>query len=166
MIRHAWRGLARRPALAVVTILTLTIGIAANAIIFGVVDQLMLEPPALIKDPGTVRRIFLREHTNGKLQGQATMPYRLFASLQPAPAFSDVAAFSSQSFTLGTGADARMISATSVSYNYFRTLGVQPALGRAFLAEEDRPPQGALVAILGDGFWHRAFGGASMALGQ
>ncbi|HEY7236922.1 MAG TPA: ADOP family duplicated permease [Gemmatimonadaceae bacterium] len=165
-LRYALRALARRPLLAIVTSGALTIGIAANAIMFGVVDQLMLEPPPLIEDPQSVRRVFIREHLNGEPTGSSTTAYRLLASLRAVPAFSGVATYNLTSVTLGRGADAERLTAMAVSQNYFRLLRVRPALGRDFLPEEDTPPQGPLVAIIGDGFWHRALGGARDVVGH
>lgn len=164
--KYALRGLSRRPALALVTTIALTTGISANAVMFGVVDQLMLKPPAYVRDPGTVRRIFVRERQNGKQTGGSTWPYRFFAALRAVPAFAEVAAYSSSSFTMGSGPDAQMVRGVTVTQNFFQTLGVQPALGRAFLPEEDRPPQGTRVVILSDGFWHRVFGGARDVIGK
>src|SRR5690348_9141287 len=96
-LRYALRGLFRRPALAIVTVVALTIGISANAVMFGAVNQLMLEPPAYIRDPGTVRRIFIRQNLDGKPTGSTTEPYRLFAALRAVPAFSEVAIYSGSS---------------------------------------------------------------------
>ena len=165
-LKYALRGLFHRPALAIVTIVALTIGIAANAVMFGAVDQLMLEPPAYVRDPASVRRLFIQQHQNGKPTGGTTVPYRLFAALRAVPAFAEVAIYSSYSFTMGSGPDAQMVGGVAVTENYFRTLGVQPALGRTFLPEEDRPPQGPRVAMLSDGFWHRIFGGTRDVIGK
>jgi len=165
-LRYALRGLLRRPALVIVTTIALTIGISANAIMFGVVDQLMLKAPALIKDPATLRRINIQEHQLGKFDGFSTASYRFFDVLRGVPAFSDVAVYSGESFTMGAGPDAQMISGAAVSQNFFRALGVQPELGRAFFPDEDIPPQGPRVAILSDGFWRRVFGGANNVVGR
>src|SRR3954469_2955933 len=116
-LKYALRGLLRRPALTVVTVAALTIGIAANAVMFGAVDQLMLEPPAYVRDPGTVRRIFIRQHQDGKLTGGTTEPYRLFAALRAVPAFSDVAIYNLSSFTMGRGPDAQMVGGVMVTQN-------------------------------------------------
>ena len=165
-LRYAVRGLARRPALMIVTTLALTIGISANATMFGVIDQLMLEPPPGIQTPGQVRRIFFRQHQNGELLAGGVTSYRAIAALRAVPALSDVAVFSQTDVTMGRGADMTQVSAMTVSQNYFRLLGVQPVLGRDFRPEEDQPPQGPLVAILSDGFWHRVFGAAPNVIGR
>jgi hypothetical protein len=60
-LRYAARSLVRRPGLLVVSAVTLSVGIAANAVTFGVVDQLLLRPPAHIAAPGAVKRIYFRD---------------------------------------------------------------------------------------------------------
>ena len=66
-VRYAARGLARRPGLTAVVVAVLTIGIAANAIMFGVVDQLLIRPPAGIANPSEVHRIYFQAVNGGKL---------------------------------------------------------------------------------------------------
>ena len=60
-LRFAARSLARRPALLTLITLTLSIGIAANAVMFGVVDRLLLRPPPYIAEPDRVVRLYFRE---------------------------------------------------------------------------------------------------------
>ena len=165
-LRFALRSLARRPIVAIVTTIALTIGIAANAIMFGLVDQLMLQPPQVVKDPATVRHIYIQQHRNGDLLGSSTTAYRLIDDLRAVPAFSGVAAYSGSNSTIGRGPDAKQVMEMAVSQSYFRVLGVQPVLGRDFLPDEDKPPQGPLVTIIGNGLWERAFGGARDVVGR
>jgi predicted permease len=166
-LRYAVRGLARNPALTIVTTLALTIGIAANAVMFGVVDQLLLRPPAGVADPGTLHRVYFREHQGDENVAHPVHTYRAFAALgEQAPALAGVAEFYRTSFSLGQGADAASVDVQMVSGNYFSLLGVRPQLGRAFTADEDSPPNGAAVAVLSDGFWRRRFGGRTDAIGQ
>src|ERR1051325_11573437 len=89
------------------------------------------------------------------VQGSSTTAYRLLDALRAVPAFSGVAAFSAAKATIGRGRDATQVTEMAVSQNYFHLLGVQPVLGRDFLPDEDKPPQGPLVAIIGNGFWQR-----------
>ena len=65
--RYASRSLRRRPALLAVTTLTLGLGIAANAIMFGVVDQLLLRPPTGVMNADAVKRVYYREPEDGKI---------------------------------------------------------------------------------------------------
>ena len=166
-LRYAARGLARRPALLTVTTATLSIGIAANAIMFGVVDQLLLRPPARVTQPDGVKRIFYRDNEGAKTNlGQVTTYPVLPALRDNTPGFSDLAAFGYPSnYSLGRGADARSASVQLVSGNFFRLLGVRPALGRAFTDEDDRVPVGQPVAIVSHGFWQE-LGGSRSIIGR
>ncbi len=158
-LRYAVRGLMLRPALTGIIVFALTVGIAANAIMFGVVDQLLLRPPAGVSAPEAVRRIYFQEVRNGTPFASAVTTYRAVAALREnVTGFSDVAGFWHTSFTMNHGREARRVDAELVSANYFRLLGVHPQIGRGFNAEEDAPPRGALVAVVSDGFWRTQLG--------
>src|SRR5687768_17018595 len=167
-LRYAARALLRRPTLLAVTTITLAIGIAANAIMFGVVDQLMLRPPAHVAAPDQVKRIFYRDVGQGKVSfGEVTTYPVLTALREGTTAFSDLAGFGFVSqYSLGRGPDARQVSVQLVSANYFRLLGVRPILGSGFNDDHDRLPQSDRVAILSHGFWQQELGGADSVLGR
>ncbi len=159
-LRYAARGLLARPGLLVITSLALSIGIAANAIMFGIVDQLLLRAPAHVRAPDELRRIYFHHVSEGEDYTASVTTYRAYLAMRDrVPAFADVALMSfATAFTLGRGADAQSVQVQPVSGNYFTTLGVRPAMGRAFAAGEDVPPQGALVAVVSDGFWKLRLG--------
>lgn len=163
-VRYAVRGLMRRPALLIVTTIALSIGIAANTIMFGVVDQLLVRPPAHVAAPDDVRRIYYQE----RLGGTPVTTYPLITALREnVPAFSAIAAFSfKQAYSMGRGAEARSVDVQLVSGNYFNLLGVRPVIGRAFAPDEDRIPVGKHVAIISDGFWKREMGAADDVAGK
>lgn len=165
---YSVRSLARRPSLLVVTTLTLGVGIAANAIMFGVVDQLLLRPPAHVAAPERVKRIFIRSVERGETRTTAVTTYPTLTALRAqAPAFAELAAYGRPNeFSLGRGRDAQNVSAQLVSGNYFRLLGVPAALGRTFVDDDDRVPDGNDVAIISDGLWRRQFGGEPSAIGR
>lgn len=175
-LRYAARNLVRRPALLIVITLTLGIGIAANAIMFGVVDQLLLRPPAHVVAPDAVKRIYYRDVEKaggqgdpaGRVNVNPVTTYPVVTALRArAPAFSDIAAWSfKENYSLGRGPDARNVSVQLVSGNYFRLLGVQPAVGRHFTDDDDRIPQGELVAVVSHGFWQQELGGDASAIGR
>jgi putative ABC transport system permease protein len=163
-VRHAARSLARRPALLGVTTITLSIGIAANAVMFGVVDQLLLRAPAHVTDPDRVKRIYYRnmEGANENIGEVTTYPV-LPALRAGAPGFSELAAYGHQrDYSLGTGPGARNVAAQLVSGNFFRLLGVRPALGRTFVDDDDRVPDGQSVAIVSHGLWQELGGDATI----
>jgi putative ABC transport system permease protein len=167
-LRYAGRTLIRRPALVVVVALTLSIGIAANALMFGVIDQLLLRPPPHVGDPEGVKRIYYRDVAAGKPNFGPVTTYPVVTALrQHAPAFSDVAAFSFKNdYSLGRGPDARSVAIQMVSANFFRALRVRLALGPGFGDEHDRIPQSDRVAVVSHGFWEQELGGDWRVVGR
>jgi predicted permease len=167
-LTYAVRSLARRPALLAVTIATLGIGIAANVIMFGVVDQLLLRPPVHVTEPALLRRINFREMYDGTPNIGPVTTYPVLTALRAnTTAFTELAAFGfPNEFSLGTGRDATNVSTQLVSGNWFRMLGVRPALGRFFTDSDDRIPVGERIAVLGYGAWQRLFAGDSSVIGR
>jgi putative ABC transport system permease protein len=160
-LRYAMRGLVHRPALAAVVVGVLTIGISANAIMFGVVDQLLLRPPSAVVNPSDVHRIYFSGTEDGKYYATPVTTFRGVAAIRDNVHDLDaVAGFFRTTATLGRGADAEKIDLQMVSWNYFQLLGVKLQRGRAFLADEDAPPTGVPVVIVSDGFWRSHLGGS------
>ena len=146
----------------------LALGIGANATIFGVVDTLLFRAPPHVQDPDRVVRLYFRHHTPsfGTYTSSVT-GYPLYRAISDSSrAFQAVAAFTySQNASLGRGTDARRVAVVLATASYFPLLGVRPALGRFYAADEDRLG-GPAVAVLGYEFWRRAFGGDSGILGR
>jgi predicted permease len=164
---YACRRLGRSPALTLGVVLTLALGIGANATMFGILDRLLLRPPAHITDPETVRRIaVLRKSPHGQIRGASDwMSYPDVRDLFAAESFSDVAAYTLQHLILGRGETARRVSAGVVSGTFFHLLGVRPAHGRLFGPADDRPGAPG-VAVLGHGFWQRSYDGDPSVIGR
>jgi predicted permease len=167
-LRYAARSLWRRPSLLAVATITLSLGIAANAVMFGVVDQLLLRPPAHIVDPDAVKRINFSELQDGKRLAFPVTTYPVVTALRKnTTAFEELAAFGFKSaYTLGRGRDARNLSVMLVSGNFFRLLGVRPEIGRLFLDSDDRVPEGEQVLVISYGAWRTQFGGDSTVIGR
>jgi putative ABC transport system permease protein len=167
-LRYAARSLIARPALLSITTLALSIGIGANAIMFGVVDQLLLRPPAHVMNPDAVKRINFRDNHGSETSiGQVTTYPVLPALRERTTAYADISAYSFENlWTLGAGADARSIRAQMVSGNFFRLLGVRATLGRTFVDSDDTPPVGQAVAVVSDGFWKQELGAATDVVGR
>ena len=165
-VRYTCRSFLRTPAFAAVVVGVLTIGIAANAVMFGVVDQLLLRPPPAVGSPGTLHRVYLRFAGDGKPVSFSPTSFPAVVALRDnVPDFTGVAAFTGTTATLGRGADAQEVDVELVSGNYFQLLQVAPQRGRYFLAEEDVPPNGAPVAVVSDGFWRSRLGGRPDVIG-
>ena len=169
-LRYAFRQLIRAPLFAVGVVLTLALGIGANAIIFGVVDRLLLQPPAHIVAPEDVRSVFLRTHSSFESREETTSAFTsypiLTALAEQVPAFQASAGFTSITATLGQGAEAEPVELSLVTGDYFRLLGTRPRLGRFFGPAEDMVPDGSLVAVVSHDFWRRQLGGAEDVVGQ
>lgn len=168
-IRYAARSLSRRPSLLAVTIGALTIGIAANAVMFGIVDQLLLQPPAHVTAPDDVKRVYFSDKDKGSafVSVQPFTTYQVVTRLrEQASAFSHVSAFYRTTATLGRGEGARSIDIQLVSGNFFQLLGVQPAAGRALHPDDDRVPIGEQVAVISHTFWTRELAESQDAIGR
>ena len=159
-IRYAARSLMKRPALLIVTTIALSVGIAANAVMFGIVDQLLIQPPALVAAPDDVVRVYYRQRGfGGEMYTSGVTTYRVIARLRDeVKSFAQVSAMWRNSMTLGRGVQARQVEVEMVSANYFSLLGVLPHRGRLLTPDDDRIPVGAHVAVLSAGFAQQQFG--------
>lgn len=159
-IRHALRGIARAPGFAAAVILTLGLGIGANAAMFGVIDRLMFRPFPYMHDPAQVHRVYVQTTGRGRVLTRSVFPYTVYLDLARwSSAFSDHAAFSTRALAVGSGGDARERDVAGVSASFFGFFDAKPLVGRFFEAAEDSIPRGAAVAVLGYGFWKSEFGG-------
>lgn len=165
-IRYAARGLRKKPGFTLAVVLTLGLGIGANATMFGIVDQLLFRPPAQLPDPGAVNRIYLSRRDDGKDFTGSSMQYRRYEDLTNwTTSFSETAAFWNTKFAVGSGDASREMVVEAASASLWRLFGAKPVIGRFFANDEDRAPEGAPVAVLGYGFWQSKYGGRQDVLG-
>ena len=162
-LRHGARLLRRAPGFTAVCALTLGLAIGASVAIVSVAGPLLLRP---LPYPHPERLTFVFERgADGK---ESHVGYATFADLaRESRTIEHAAAIGDWQPTLaGEGsAAAERLAGERVSWTFFRTLGVQPALGRDFLEEEDRPDRNAVV-ILTHGLWARRFGGDPSVVGR
>jgi predicted permease len=163
---YALRVLAKNPGFTVVVVLTLGLGIGANTAIFSLMDQVLLRalpvrnPHELVQldGPGAFRGMTVNDHT---------FSYPMYRDLRDGnQVFSGVLARFPASVTVSWRDQSERVAADLVSGNYFEVLGVRPALGRTFTAEDDRRAGEHLVVILSHGFWTRRFGADPEVLNQ
>src|SRR5262245_26790468 len=160
-IRYAARTLLARPGFSTVAILTLALGIGANTAIFTVVHAVLLRPLPF-RDPG--RLALLIERTS-QFPTQTTSWQNFVDWRDQTKSFEAVAATRSLTMTLtGTGEPDR-VPAKMATAPLLPMLGVAPALGRVFTADDDRPGAAGVV-LLSDGLWHRRFGGTPDVVGR
>lgn len=171
-LRHnfllAARGLARSPGFTIAVVLTLGLGLGANATLFSVIDRLLLSPPDLVVEPDQVRRFAIRGPSpfSNEIEYNSVLSYPDYSELRKVSGFSDVAAHTPQTVTLGKGTESERITAELATASYFPLLGVKPALGRFYTEDEDRIASDAPTVVLGWGFWQRRFGGSRSVLGS
>jgi predicted permease len=162
-LRYALRTLIKAPAFAAVAILTLALGIGANAAMFSLVNAVLLRPLP-VRDAGSLVSIFT---TDAKNPGNLPLSHLNYLDIRDGnPAFTGIAAFTFAEMNFDAGGKPEPIPVQVVSGNYFDVLGVQPTAGRTFLAEEDSTPGGHPVTILSYGFWQRQFGGSPSIVGR
>ena len=163
-VGYALRGMRKSPGFTAAVVATLALGIGANATMFGIVDRLLLQPPAHVRDAEQVRRLSSHGHwPSGPAFNFTSLSYPDFVDWQAAQSFESVAAYSQTEATLGRGEGASRVEAGFASGDFFPLLGVQPVLGRLTEPEDDRPGA-APVAVLSYGFWQREFGGDASVL--
>jgi len=154
-IRYAGRMLAKRPAFSAVAILTLALGIGANAAIFSVVNAVLLRPLPF-EEPDRLVAVWTPVPKRSFRRGPSSYPD--FADYRDQSAsFASLSALRPRGYTLAAEGAPERVEGARVSWSLFATLGVAPQLGRSFSAEEDRLG-GPRVAILSHGLWQRRFG--------
>lgn len=162
-LRHTLRGFRRAPAFTATVILTLGLGIGANAAMFDVVDRLMFRPLAYLRDPGSVNRLYLQWDHRGGTVTATSMPYTRYIDLRDATSsLSLMAGFSERNLAVGEGEASRERRVGAVSATFFAFFDARPALGRFFNEAEDVTPRGADVAVLSHAFWQSAYGGGDV----
>ncbi len=162
-LRFAARGLIRSPGFTAIAVLTLALGIGANTAIFSVVYSVLLHPLAYA-DPARLISIRAAYSATGAQDIPASQPeYHDF--LQGVSALQELAAVYPISINLTGLGEPQRIQASVVSDNYFRVLGVKPALGRDFTPEDDRGQIGYVVIISHD-LWRKRFGSDPGVIGK
>ncbi|MHB1330320.1 MAG: ADOP family duplicated permease, partial [Gemmatimonadales bacterium] len=144
-------------------ILTLGLGIGANAAMFGVVDRLMFRPHPMLRDPSAVHRVYLSYTHQNTVHTNSYTEYARYLDLARwTPTLSQHAAYTVRRVAIGTGTALREYDAATVSASFFDFFDAPPALGRYFTPDEDRVPRGADVVVLSHGFWLDGFGGRNV----
>jgi putative ABC transport system permease protein len=154
-VRYAGRMLAKRPAFSAVAILTLALGIGANAAIFSVVNAVLLRPLPF-DEPDRLVAVWTPVPKRSFRRGPSSYPDFVDYRDQSA-SFASLSALRPRGYTLAAEGAPERVEGARVSWSLFATLGVAPQLGRSFSAEEDRLG-GPRVAILSHGLWQRRFG--------
>src|SRR5215208_1953777 len=133
-LRFAWRNVMARPGFTSAIVLTLGLGIGANAAMFGIVDRLMFRPAPYLADPDHTHRVYLRYQTTLGERIDRNIQYTRYTDLQRwTTSFDRMAAFGYRQAAIGSGDDAREVAVAAVSASFFDFFSARPVLGRFFL---------------------------------
>lgn len=162
-LRYAVRGIFKRPAFAIVVILTLALGIGANTAIFSVVKSVLLAPLPYVA-PDRLMMVWETKPAQGRNRNVVN-PQNYFDWQARSRSFTALGLYTWRTMTLTGGGQPENLSGRAVTPNVFEILGVRPAIGRTFTREEGAP-DAPLTLILSDGLWRRRFGADSGVVGR
>ncbi|HXW06611.1 MAG TPA: ABC transporter permease [Vicinamibacterales bacterium] len=160
-LRFGARTLARNPGFAAIAVLTLAIGIGANAAIFSVVNAVLLRPLPW-REPDRAVMIWSKWTAFDKTwvaTGEVVDYRRRSRTLE------EIAAWGDGQVNLTGDGEPERVSAANVTSNLFSTLGVAPLVGRTFTAAEDLP-EGPDLVLLGFGLWNRRYAADPSIVGR
>jgi predicted permease len=149
-VRFALRVLRKSPGFTFAAVITLALAIGANAVVFGIMDSLLLRPLNVPQWDSLL----------GTMYGQNTVwqSYPNYISLRDHNhSFADLAAFNMLFVGLDTGKDPSVFNGYATSGNYFDVLRIQPYLGKFFHASDEHGRNSAPYVVLGYAYWHSRF---------
>jgi len=160
-LKFAIRSLLKSPGFTTIALLTLALGIGLNTSMFSLMNLIVLRP---LPFPERDRLVYI--YRTMPQSQTAVHYYPDFLDLAPeVSSVADLAAYRFWNYALGVeGRPAANLNGNRVSPNFFSTLGIEPALGRFFTADEDRP--GNHVLVLGYTTWQSHFGGDPAVVGR
>src|SRR5262245_3591335 len=162
-IRYSLRTLLKDRTVSAIVVACLALGIGVNATLFSVVDGVLLQPLPFASPERLVRLTETSERRNIRRGGLSYPDLRDWKDA--ATSFETIGAMIARNLAIAdTGEPERLLGA-AVSWDLFPTLGVQPALGRLFSSQDDRPGA-APVVILSDELWQRRYQGDRGIIGR
>ncbi|HEX7117860.1 MAG TPA: ABC transporter permease [Longimicrobiales bacterium] len=160
-LRYAVRTLRRSPGFTLAALVTLALGIGANTAVFSVVNGVVLRP---LPYPEPERVVYIGwDYGSGASKSETA--YKFEYIREHGRVFEGVSTERAWATALGEAAVPDEVTGLRVSEDFFRVVGVQPVLGRAFLPEED-VPGGRRVVVLGDELWRTRFDADPGVLGR
>lgn len=165
-LRLAIRQLRRNPGFTATVLLTLALAIGANTAIFSIVNALLLKPLPY-PDPQRIGTIFTHSEGRQSFNGRDDLDGAMWESLRDRVPSLTSAVYSevTSGANLRAGSVSQYLHAGRVSAQFFSVLGIHPALGRAFTADEDRP-NGPPAVLLSYALWKNTFDGDRTLIGR
>jgi predicted permease len=160
-LKYAARVLLKSPGFVLIAVLTLALGIGANTALFSVVNGVLLRPLPYTRPSELV--ILSEKSANFE---SSSISYPNFLDWQRSnSSFTSIAAYRSDDFSITGSGEAERVRVGMVSAGFFEILGVNPARGRLFTADDDRLGTSP-VALVSAGLWQRKFGSAPDIVGK
>jgi predicted permease len=165
--RHGVRTLARSSGFTATALLSLALGIGANAGVFALLDQVLIRPLA-VREPERLVQLAWRGNAVGSNYGGGSLvSYPLCRELdEQTDVFDGVFCRHPLTVNFSTGREHESVRSEIVSGSYFSVLGVRPGLGRLIGASDDQQPGAHPVVVLSHDFWTTRFGGAVDIIGR
>ncbi len=162
-LRYGGRMLLKKPGFTLIAVLTLALGIGANTAIFSLVSAVLLRP---LNFPESERLVMIWEGVAALgVTGDTPAPANYADWKAQSQSFADMAALEQRNYNLTGDGEPEKIFAFGVGANFFPLLGAQPALGRNFTTDEDKPGA-SKVAIISHALWQSRYGGERSILGR
>lgn len=162
MVKHAIRRLISGPAFALTALVTLGAAIGANALIFSVVNGVLLKPLPFANPEELVA---VWHVAPGVMQGDLPQSPTTYLTYREAGVFKDMGLWDSSAASITGHGDPERVDVLRVTDGTLPLVGTQPALGRLFTTDDDAPGSAQTVMLSHD-YWQRAFGGSPSAIGQ
>jgi putative ABC transport system permease protein len=167
-LSHGFRSLRKRPGFAVAALVIITVGIGANVTVFTLVNAMLLRP---LPFGDRSDHIVLLYSTHSQQRedwswGDSEISYRDLVDLRGSASLEGLAGYVARNFTLTGEDEAERVQGGSITPDLFSVLGVEPMLGRSFVAEEAAPPGLESSVILTHGLWRRRYGGDPGIIGR
>jgi putative ABC transport system permease protein len=168
-IRHSLRLLRLNPGFTTVAILSLALGIGANAAIFQLLNAVRLRTLP-VKDPqelATVRignRTWSSGRTHGRYSDITNPQWEQIRDRQEG--FTSISAWAENDFNLATSGEARYAHGMFVSGDFFNVVEIQPLIGRLLTADDDRRGCGAQAVVISYAFWQHEYNGDPSVIGR
>jgi predicted permease len=165
-LRYAIRTFRKSPVFVAVAVLSLAFGIGANTAIFTLVDQVLLRLLP-VKDPQQLVLLWGRGPHYGSNNGRYKLSYPMYEDFRDHnQVFSGMFCRWETSMSVSSDGRTERVDGELVSGTYFPVLGVGPALGRLFTAEDDKTPGGAPYAVLSYRYWLSRYAGSPGIIGK
>jgi len=163
-VRYALRMLRKNPAFSLIVIVTLALGIGANAAMFSLTDRVLLQRLP-VSNPDQL--LVFSTQAPFEKEPVSSFSYPMYRDLRDRnQVLSGMIARGGVSMNVSYGDQTERASGELVSGNYFEVLGVRPWAGRLLTQEDDRTPGAHPVAVISYGFWERRFGKDQSIIGK